>query len=141
MRRWLRALVLFTLRASLIDARIRAFVRRPNATANFKPLPAERLSVHVERARSNTSGGLWALIDETYRVVTNYNQDYGGSTSEGPLEIDAIVGLLRRRRREEWRTVCEIGMNAGSSALIWLHGTDAQLKEFDLFERAYSLGI
>ena len=119
---------------------IRAYAHRANTTKPSQPLPADRLSAHVERVRANSSGGVWALIDETFSVVLNYPQHVGGTTGEFPQEVDAAVQLLSQRPRAEWRTVCEIGMNAGSSAVIWLHGTDAQLHEFDMFERTYSHG-
>eukprot|EP00966_Prymnesium_polylepis_P265770 6139383-Prymnesium_polylepis.1 len=121
---------------------IRAFVARENATANFKPLPAERLQAHLAHLRANedAGGGLWAYINESNNVVTNYNQKLGGSTADSPREVEAALRLLASRQRSEWKTICEVGMNAGSSAVIWLHETRASLVEFDLFERTYSLG-
>mmetsp|Transcript_49013 Transcript_49013/g.128901 ORF Transcript_49013/g.128901 Transcript_49013/m.128901 type:complete len:138 (+) Transcript_49013:119-532(+) len=113
---------------------IRAFVPRENATKPFAPLPPDRLHAHLTHLRANATGGLWALIEETGRVVLNYPQSVGGTTAEAPREVDAAMRLLSLRDHSEWRTVCEIGMNAGSSAVIWLHGTDAALQEFDLFE-------
>ena len=121
---------------------IRAYVSRPNATTNFQPLPQERIDGHIARLKESEAagGGLWAYINETNNVVTNYNQKLGGSTAEAPLEVAAAVRLLSGRPTAEWRTVCEVGMNAGGSAIIWLRETSAALQEFDMFERTYSLG-
>ena len=122
------------------EARIRAYVPRSNTSKIFAPLPQDRLAAHLENVHADGPPDLWAWINETFRAVLNYPQNVGGTTAEAPLEVDAAVRLLAQRERGGWKTVCEIGMNAGSSAVIWLHGTDAQLQEFDMFERTYSRG-
>eukprot|EP00966_Prymnesium_polylepis_P126757 2931361-Prymnesium_polylepis.1 len=38
------------------------------------------------------------------------------------------------------RTICEVGLNAGHGAAIWLEGTDAKLKSFDMFVSNWSAG-
>ena len=80
---------------------IRAYVHRANTTTAFQPLPADRLSAHVERVRANSSGGVWALIDETFSVVLNYPQHVGGTTGEFPQVVDAAVQLLSQMERAD----------------------------------------
>ena len=142
-----RLVVVLLLQTSLIRARIRSFVFRENALKNYARLTKERLDAHMEhlndnmRSQTTEEGRLWALLNESYRISENYGQAAGGATAESPLEVLAAVQMLASRPRAEWRNVCEIGMNIGSSALLWLHGTDGQLQEFDMFERAYSNGV
>ena len=51
---------------------------------------------------------------------------------------NAVMGYLHASTGLPVRTVCEIGFNAGHSAIVWLEGLDTRLKTFDVFRHPYS---
>jgi len=98
----------------------------------------QETALHVARAQAG-GGGLWRLLDEATAVARPFQQPgSGGFKSMGhsaqlPQQIDALLGMVATRPRGAWRTICEIGFNAGHSALLWLQSAPAAaLKEFDL---------
>ena len=47
-------------------------------------------------------------------------------------EVEALIAILSTRPKNSWETICEVGFNAGHSAVLWLHETtSAHLHVFD----------
>jgi hypothetical protein len=117
-------------------------------TANGAPLlakrsafPAAELAERADRARSLTK--LADLLSEVSAVAERYKGvDWMmmGHTGQAGDELSAFAKVLLLRPRSAWRTICEIGFNAGHSAAFWLHNTDAHLMEFDIATLPYSRG-
>ena len=101
-------------------------------------LPEHVLKAHLAQVRRATEmggeAGLQLLMEQATAVANRYGANWAlGHIGQVSKEIRTFWKLLHKARpRQEWRTVCEVGMNAGHSAMLWLLGTDAQLIEFDL---------
>lgn len=61
-----------------------------------------------------------------------------GHTAQVPLQVTSLRALLDEDPRLLHATICEIGFNAGHSAMLWLEGTTAHVHEFDLLGLPYS---
>lgn len=104
-------------------------------------MPADLLQEHVCNARAEPD--LWGALNEASALAERYDGTSWhamGHSAQVKEQIQALRELLLRPELPVWRTICEVGFNAGHSAITWLHGTSAQLKEFDLFQLPYSAG-
>ena len=87
---------------------------------------------------------LWRVLDEATRVAERHLPDPAawwetmGHAAQKPAQVASFRGLMAAREQLRRGNVCEIGFNAGHSAIMWLHGTDAHLVEFDLQTLPYS---
>ena len=88
---------------------------------------------------------LWSVLDEATTVAerhlnTNPREWWAimGHTAQVPLQISSLRGQLDRHTELRNGTICEIGFNAGHSAIVWLEATHARLVEFDLLNLNYS---
>lgn len=67
-----------------------------------------------------------------------------GHTAQVPLQVASLRSLFdgsvqqQQRNLREDGTICEIGFNAGHSAVAWLEATHAKVVEFDLLGLPYS---
>ena len=87
---------------------------------------------------------LWKVLDEATRVAETklkdpkaWWEDMGHAAQVLP-QVAHFRGLIAADPRLRNGRICEIGFNAGHSAIIWLHGTSASLVEFDLQSLPYS---
>ena len=96
-------------------------------------------------AASNSS--LWTQLHRATAVSELYvNASFfkrNGNSAQVPEEIamlrNAATGQLGAvSGRRHVRNICEIGFNAGHSAIVWLEGLNTTLKTFDVFRLPYS---
>lgn len=110
----------------------------PNST-----LPPRLLAAFVRRGQAAVQRADTAtLLDLATSVAECYNGTEWamGHTAQVPEEMAAIRSVLSSRQRSAWRTLCEVGFNAGHSAILWLQQTPAHLVEFDAGILAYHRG-
>jgi predicted O-methyltransferase YrrM len=88
---------------------------------------------------------LWTVLDEATAVAERHlkvdPQKWWatmGHTAEVPLQVTSLRGMLDRHAALRNGTICEIGFNAGHSAIVWLEKTQTNLVEFDLLSLDYS---
>jgi predicted O-methyltransferase YrrM len=87
---------------------------------------------------------MWSVLDEATRVAERHLADPAawwesmGHAAQVPEQVASFRGLLASEAELRSGRVCEIGFNAGHSAVMWLHGTRAHLVEFDLQSLPYS---
>jgi hypothetical protein len=88
---------------------------------------------------------MWKVLDEATRVAETHLKDPAawwesmGHAAQVPEQVASFRGLVATQPQLRSGCICEIGFNAGHSAIMWLHGTNAQLVEFDLQSLPYSL--
>ena len=95
-------------------------------------LPAATLARHVQQAQASMAVRA-KLFVEADAVVHNYKGSsfrHMGHSAQFTDEIQFFDKVLAER--DDINTICEIGFNAGHSAIVWLHGSAAVLKEFDV---------
>ena len=86
---------------------------------------------------------MWKVLDEATRVAEKHLQDPGawwtsmGHAAQVPEQVASFRKLMAMPGLRSG-CICEIGFNAGHSAIMWLHDTSAQLVEFDLQTLPYS---
>ena len=110
--------------------------RRPTLVAEVQGLPCTGHALPGVK----TIGGMWAALDEANRRRLNgtgwQGEGLEGRSSE--LEIGAWLQAPSRvgLTVEEGLTVCEIGLNAGHSAVAWLCAfPGSHYKSFDLLHK------
>ena len=89
---------------------------------------------------------VWAQLDRATAVserhVAKSFFKHNGNSAQVPAEIEmlraAATGNLPSVSVRKPRVACEVGFNAGHSAVVWLEGLETQLKTFDLFKLPYS---
>jgi predicted O-methyltransferase YrrM len=89
---------------------------------------------------------LWNILDEATRVAERNLVDKDpkewwtimGHTAQVPLQVTSLRAQLTRHTALHNGTICEVGFNAGHSAVVWLEATRAKLVEFDLLNLDYS---
>ena len=88
---------------------------------------------------------LWTVLDEATAVAERHlkvePQKWWatmGHTAEVPLQVTSLRGMLDRHAELRNGTICEVGFNAGHSAIVWLENTWTNLVEFDLLSLDYS---
>lgn len=69
-----------------------------------------------------------------YRPKLNMTITFG-HVAQVPRQVRALREMVLQRRP---RVICEMGFNAGHSAIVFLENTSAQLNSFDLFNLPYS---
>merc|ERR1712137_559577 len=105
-------------------------------------LPSAALVHHVARAQS--AHNLSAVFAELTAAAERYDGvDFVGMgfSAQVSLQVEDFKTLLQSHRPVGgWRQICEVGFNAGHSAAVWLHETNARLIEFDYGSLPYSNG-
>ena len=92
----------------------------------------------------NGAPAMWKTLDEATKVAESHVPDPAawwetmGHAAQVPEQVASFRGLVANEPRVRTGCVCEIGFNAGHSAIMWLHGTGARLVEFDLQSLPYS---
>jgi len=90
---------------------------------------------------------LWSTLDAATRVAEQHlpaDQPAGqwwikmGHTAQVPAQITSLRAQLDDHPHLRTGEICEIGFNAGHSAVLWLEGTAARVQEFDLLSLPYS---
>ena len=87
---------------------------------------------------------LWNVLDEATRVAERSLTDpkewwrVMGHTAQVPLQVTSLRGQFSRNNSLRDAMICEIGFNAGHSAIVWLEGTKTRLATFDLLHLNYS---
>ena len=88
---------------------------------------------------------LWNALDEATKVAERHLQEDArewwlkmGHTAQVPAQVATLRGQLDQHAHLRVGTICEIGFNAGHSAVLWLEGTQARVIEFDLMALPYS---
>lgn len=107
--------------------------------------------MHVARFSPPDAPHLWSVLDEATRVAETRLGANGaagtdaetwwrkmGHTAQVPVQVSSLRSLLDHFPALRTGTVCEIGFNAGHSAVLWLEGTQARVVEFDLLQLPYS---
>ena len=85
-----------------------------------------------------------SVLAETTRIAESKLADTRtwwiqmGHTAQVPLQVASLRSLLDRHPLLRTGTICEIGFNAGHSAVVWLEKTHARVVEFDLLALPYS---
>lgn len=89
---------------------------------------------------------LWKVLDQVTAVAEGHlggdPKEWWtkmGHTAQVPLQVTSLRGVLDHYAGVRNGTVCEVGFNAGHSAVVWLENTQAKLVEFDLLNLNYSL--
>ena len=62
-----------------------------------------------------------------------------GHTAQVPLQVASLRAQLDQHPELRTGTICEIGFNAGHSAVLWLEGTETRVILFDLLGLPYSI--
>lgn len=114
------------------------------------PCPLRTLHQHVKqrnadrRLSANDLKELWLHLNAATEVSARYVSPgffkRNGNSAQVPVEIEMLRGVVTNPLQggRQVQTVCEVGFNAGHSAIVWLHGLDTKLKSFDLFKLPYS---
>jgi hypothetical protein len=129
---------------------------RATATIMTSPLATPALASlstsmhHADLHRSASRGqrsnaALWAVLHEATRVAEGSLQEDPhqwwtkmGHTAQVPSQVSSLRSQLDEHPQLRSGTICEIGFNAGHSAVVWLEGTRARVVEFDLLTLPYS---
>ena len=85
---------------------------------------------------------LWQLLDEATSVAERHTAsgperlDWRtmGHSAQVPQQIEMLAKLVRGEQGP--KVCCEVGFNAGHSALVWLEGGCKKLVEFDLLRES-----
>eukprot|EP00322_Chrysochromulina_rotalis_P007653 CAMPEP_0115844472 /NCGR_PEP_ID=MMETSP0287-20121206/8845_1 /TAXON_ID=412157 /ORGANISM="Chrysochromulina rotalis, Strain UIO044" /LENGTH=277 /DNA_ID=CAMNT_0003298197 /DNA_START=93 /DNA_END=926 /DNA_ORIENTATION=+ len=91
------------------------------------------------------ASALWRVLDEaTVIAERSLGSDPSvwwtkmGHTAQVPSQVLSLRSELTRNAGLRNGTICEVGFNAGHSAVIWLEATQNRLVEFDLMNLNYS---
>ena len=121
---------------------LRSYVTSLGRRAHTRRRARARGMLKVGWSRSDAPA-MWKVLDEATLVAENYVHDPGawwkamGHAAQFPEQVASFRRLMAMPRlRNGW--ICEIGFNAGHSAIMWLHDTSARLVEFDLQTLPYS---
>ena len=102
--------------------------------ASLRVQPSASLDATLLLRLRQTTEVAEQVLSSEGRDITRWWGNMGHSGQVGPE-----IALLRRLvTNQSVKTVCEIGMNAGHSAVALLEGLDTHLVEFDLLSLPYS---
>ena len=102
--------------------------------ASLRVQPSASLDATLLLRLRQTTEVAEQVLSSGGRDITRWWGNMGHSGQVGPE-----IALLRRLvTNQSVKTVCEIGMNAGHSAVALLEGLDTHLVEFDLLSLPYS---
>lgn len=115
------------------------------------PDPQALAIAKLQTISRRTMPALWDALDSATRVA-EANLPTGkdpnewwltmGHTAQVPLQVASLRSLVEDKEASKDQaagdTICEIGFNAGHSAVAWLEATHARLVEFDLLGLPYS---
>lgn len=86
---------------------------------------------------------LWHLLDDATSVAEQHLRNASahwqsmGHSAQVPQQVETLANLVRGEATPP-KVCCEVGFNAGHSALVWLEGGCQRLIEFDFLREPYS---